>query len=382
MTATAGAAEVSSTPTRLNGDFSIYFHVPFCKRKCDYCHFYVIPDQERFKTLYLQALRQEWELRAHLLPIKKPLSIYFGGGTPSLLNPKAIENILSWIEPSKACEITLEVNPEQVTWELMHTFHRIGINRISLGVQSLHDPSLITLTRTHSKTKALSAIEETRRAGFHNISIDLMYDLPGQTLQQWRATLRQAVQLPITHLSLYNLTIEPHTPFYKKRSLLKTPSANTSLHMLNEAIETFQKAGLHQYEISAFARGQYISQHNTGYWTGRPFLGFGPSAFSYWQGHRFRNVANLQRYAKALSSGNDPIDFQENLSPDDQQKELLAIALRRLEGVAIQQWTEPLRSTIDKLVLEGLLVYTASSLRLTSKGLLFHDTVAEEIINC
>ena len=361
--------------------YSLYFHVPFCTRKCDYCHFFVLPDQERFKEIYLAAIRREWDLRSPLLPPTSPVSIYFGGGTPALLNASSFQEILSWISPSSDCEITLEANPENVTLEKMRSFHACGINRISLGVQALNDPLLTTLTRTHGAQRAIDAVEETARTGFDNISIDLMYDLPGQTLNQWRSTLNCAIQLPICHLSLYNLTIEPHTAFYKRRTTLKQPAPDTSLAMLNEAVEILEQAGLTRYEISAFARHNRTSVHNTGYWTGRPFLGFGPSAFSYWGGSRFRNVAHLNKYAKALETGQDPADFHETLPLDEQLKEHLAIGLRLLDGVPLQDWPDAIEKKLTHLIQDGFLEKTATSLRLTPQGLLFHDTVAEEIMS-
>lgn len=329
----------------------------------------------------MSALRREWELRSSLLPSTSPVSIYFGGGTPALLNPAAFQEILSWISPSSDCEITLEANPENVTLDKMRSFHACGINRISLGVQALNDPLLATLTRTHGAHRAIDAVEETFRAGFDNISIDLMYDLPGQTLNQWRSTLQQAIQLPINHLSLYNLTIEPHTAFYKKRTSIKQPPPETSLTMLNEAVEVLEQAGLSRYEISAFARNNRTSKHNTGYWTGRPFLGLGPSAFSYWGGSRFRNVAHLNKYAKALETGQDPADFKETLPYDEQLKEHLAIGLRLVKGVPLQDWPDAIQQTLTQLIQEGFLEKTATSLRLTPQGLLFHDTVAEQIMS-
>jgi oxygen-independent coproporphyrinogen III oxidase len=363
--------------------YSLYFHVPFCTRKCDYCHFYVIPDQERFKEIYLQALRLEWEMRSPLLPQREPISIYFGGGTPALLGPAAIETILSWIPDITACEITLEANPENVTYALMRDFYSCGVNRISLGIQTLNPALLKTLTRNHGADQASKSVEETFRAGFRNISIDLMYDLPGQTLEQWSHTLGLALRLPITHLSLYNLTVEAHTVFYKKRSELRQPPADISLAMLNQAVERLEQRGFKRYEISAFARQKCDeSRHNSGYWTARSFLGFGPSAYSYWGGARFRNVANLNRYAKALAIGHDPLDFTETLLPDEQRKEALAIGLRLLKGVELDTWPASLQHTLDKLIREGFLEKTPTSLRLTPRGLLFHDTVATEIISC
>lgn len=383
MTETDGAVEASSTPMPLSGNsYSLYFHIPFCTRKCDYCHFYVIPNEDRFKKLYREALKKEWGLREPLIDPQKHLqSIYFGGGTPTLLNPEDIGEILSWIHPPIACEITLEANPENISLDRMQEFQACGINRVSVGVQTLDDALLQTLSRSHSAEQAQQSVELIARAGIENISIDLMYDLPGQTLESWEQTLDSALSLPITHLSLYNLTIEPHTVFYKKRSSLHLPDSETSFQMLTTAIEKLEKAGFNRYEISAFAKKNTISRHNTGYWTGRPFLGLGPSAFSYWKGSRFRNSAHLHRYAKALNAGEDPADFMETLSPHEHIKESLAIGLRLLEGVALQPWPEEIERGVQNLITQGFLEKSPDRLRLTRRGLLFHDTVAEEIMS-
>ena len=386
MIAIDGAVAESSIPMQLNGknfkgEYSLYFHIPFCTKKCDYCHFYVIPDQQRHKDLYKNALKKEWKYRQPPHDTSQLVSIYFGGGTPALLGPTTIYEILSWVSPPSNCEITLEANPENVSLELMSAFRKSGINRVSLGVQTLDDTLLKTLSRTHSAERSLAAVEQTAQAGIDNISIDLMYDLPGQTLESWQQTLEQAVNLPITHLSLYNLTIEPHTVFFKKKRLLKLPDSQTSLEMLNSAIEILEKNDLKRYEISAFAKRGQVSKHNIGYWTGRPFLGFGPSACSYWGESRFRTVANLNRYAKALDEGLDPTDFHETLSNKERLKESLAIRLRLLKGVPLQTWPTEIELGLVQLTKEGFLERKEGSLRLTPKGLLFHDTVAEEIMS-
>jgi oxygen-independent coproporphyrinogen-3 oxidase len=381
VTETGGAAVASSIPMPLNGEFSIYIHVPFCEKKCEYCHFYVIPDQQRFKKTYLQALYKEWEFRKDLLPQNHPISIYFGGGTPALLGPQAISSILSWIRPQAGCEITLEANPENVSLELMRDFFQCGVNRISMGVQSFDEMLLKTLSRTHTSQKAKKAVEETASAGFHNISIDLMYDLPDQTLKIWEQTLECAMALPVTHLSLYNLSIEPHTVFFKKKNSLKLPEIEASLAMLQCAVETFTKNRFRRYEISAFAKDGLYSKHNLGYWTNRPFLGFGPSAFSYWGGSRFRNIANLNRYAKALDLGEDPVDFKEKLSPKEKLKESMAVGLRLIEGIPLSHLPKEFEIGLCNLETLGLLIRQSNSVRLTERGLLLHDTVAEIIMD-
>lgn len=381
MTATDGAVEASSIPTPQSGDYSLYFHIPFCTRKCDYCHFYVIPDQQRFKEIYLVALKKEWELRRALLPKGPPVSIYFGGGTPALLGRDAIYDVLSWISPPASCEITLEANPENVTLELMRTYAQCGINRISLGIQTFDEELLKTLTRTHSAQKGRSAVEQCYEAGFQNISIDLMYDLPDQSLQSWEQTLKEAIQLPITHLSLYNLTIEPHTVFYKKRNSLVLPNGEVSLAMLQTALDLLDQGGMQRYEISAFAKPDYYSRHNTGYWLGRPFLGFGPSAFSYWGGARFRNVAHLHRYKQALEKQEDPIDFKEQLSEQEALKENLAIGLRLIAGITHPPLPKNIDEGLHQLKNNDFILRNGYHICLTEKGLLFHDTVATEIMS-
>ncbi|NGX61496.1 MAG: Oxygen-independent coproporphyrinogen-III oxidase-like protein YqeR [Chlamydiae bacterium] len=362
-------------------EYSLYVHVPFCTRKCDYCHFYVVPDKESFHALYLESLKREWELRAPLLHGKKLVSLYFGGGTPSLLSPEELGTILSWIDPPSKTEITLEANPENLTREKLKAFRNLSCNRLSIGVQSFVPSSLQVLSRTHSASRAKQAIYDAAEPGFDNISIDLMYDLPGQSLANWKESLEIAATLPITHLSLYNLTFEPHTLFYKKRTALQKtlPSEESSLEMLELAVEAFSKPPWNRYEISAFAKGGMISNHNIGYWTGRPFLGLGPSAFSYWEGRRFRNTPNLNRYAKALREGEDPTDFTETLPPVEQAKELLAVGLRLLNGVQKHTLSTDLNEILSLLVGEEWVESTDDTYRLTPQGLLFHDTVAELI---
>ncbi len=338
----------------------------------------------------MEHLHKEWLLRAHLLENKEIVSIYFGGGTPSLLPPKSIELILSWIKSGPAklsshCEITLEANPEKTNKSLMQEFSLAGINRVSLGVQSFDDTLLQLLGRTHDSTAAKKAVEAVFEAGITNISIDLMYELPYQTLLQWEKSVTEATKLPITHLSLYNLTFEPGTVFYKKQKTLSKnlPSQEEAVAMLNIATTSFPAAGLKRYEISAFAKDDLFSVHNIGYWTARPFLGLGPSAFSYFNNRRFRNIPHLKKWAEKIAAQLPSEDFEETLDPDSRQKELLAVELRLLRGVdlaAFSPLSQELEQSIQKNIQNGYLNFSNSRLSLTEKGLLFYDSVAEEII--
>lgn len=363
------------------GEISLYFHIPFCRRKCPYCHFFVLPNKTSFHTALLAALKLEWNRYLPLIAGKKIVSVYFGGGTPFLIGPEAIREILSWIPYHPSAEITLEANPEDVTFDAMQAFASAGINRVSLGVQSLDNTLLKTLGRHHSAEQAESAIFATKNAGISNITIDLMYELPSQTLSSWKQTLSRLPSLPITHLSLYNLTIEPHTPFFRRKSSLSPllPNSEESLAMLNTAVSSLNAMGLQRYEISAFAKPGYQAVHNTGYWRGRPFLGLGPSAFSYYDFKRFRNVCDLKKYTEALNAGQSPVDFEEQLSPLASLHERLAVQLRLLEGIDPSHFPiDP--SLYQHLIKKGWLYQDNSRIKLTDQGLLFYDSVAEEIV--
>ncbi len=375
-------------------DISLYFHIPFCSKKCPYCHFFVLPNEEKFKQPFVDALLKEWVLRLPQLKNKRIVSIYFGGGTPTKLPPEKYALLLdairnSGVKIASDCEITLEANPEDVNPGLMKEFLSLGINRLSLGVQSLLDEELVTLGRVHNVNRSVQAIHDAHDAGIANISIDLMFELPHQTLKSWERSLEALSNLPISHLSLYNLTIEPQTIFYKKREQLAPhlPPDEERLKMLGSAVQSIESIGLHRYEISAFAKPGMHSMHNTGYWTGRPFLGFGPSAFSYWGGARFSNVAHFNKYLTSLEQNQFPVDFEEKLPFPDNLKELIAVHLRLVEGVDLSRFTRvygPLPSAMEldlkRLIEKGWLARNGDTLRLTSSGQLFYDSVASEII--
>ncbi|MCK4934810.1 MAG: radical SAM family heme chaperone HemW [Simkaniaceae bacterium] len=367
---------------------SVYFHIPFCSKKCPYCHFFVLPDKKSLKDQLLVGFKKEWQAKLSSLKNKNIVSIYFGGGTPTLFVNPGIKNLLQWtndlhLDPN--IEITVEANPETVTLALMKELKSYGVNRISIGVQSLDNDQLLILGREHSANKAIDAVNITKKAGIDNITLDLMYDLPHQTLQNFSKTLDQIENLPITHLSLYNLTIEPQTAFYKKRETLinHLPSDENSLKLLELACKRLETMGLKRYEISAFARDGAISIHNTGYWKARPFHGFGPSAFSYIEGRRFRNIAHSKKYLEQEV----PIDFEEKLEDDEHKNELLAIHLRLLDGVDLPSFQKthgplPKQTLINLQILhaEKYLELSQTKVKLSNKGLLFYDTVATKII--
>ncbi|NGX51025.1 MAG: Oxygen-independent coproporphyrinogen-III oxidase-like protein [Chlamydiae bacterium] len=359
-----------------HSEISLYFHFPFCTHKCPYCHFFVLPNRAAYRESFLPALLKEWELRLPLIEGRKIVSLYFGGGTPTLFI-EGIEAILERIRPN--CEITVEANPEDVTHDLISHLKNLGVNRLSIGVQSLDNTLLKHLGRNHSAADAHLAAHTAHRAGIENITIDLMYELPHQTLESWKETVERACRLPITHLSLYNLVFEPHTLFHKKQSSYAPhlPSPEESTEMLHYACDHFEKVGLCRYEISAFGRP---SIHNSGYWRGREFLGYGPSAFSYMEGKRFRNVRNLNKYIKRVEEGAPPVDFEERLSPLASLHERLAIGLRLLEGIEMEELPPSTEKLLYEIEEEGLIIYKKPHISLTERGLLFYDTVAEMLV--
>lgn len=329
---------------------------------------------------FTDLLIKEIQSKAFENPLR---SIYFGGGTPYLLGPDNIKRILA-ICPS-AREITLEANPEDITFETMKEFQKAGINRVSIGVQSFDETLLTFLGRNHSGEKAKEAVLDTYKAGIHNISIDLMYDIPTQTREVFQQSLNVCETLPITHLSLYNLTIEPYTPFHKKEKALEIlrPSSEDSTAMLEDAIVFLENQGLKRYEISAFAKPHYESLHNTGYWKGLAFHGVGPSAFSYIDGARFQNVCNMEKYQQKVLLHENPMDFYEKLSKEDSQRELLMTGIRMLAGVKKADFPTALQEraqAISILISENYLEDQGDTLKLTPKGLLFYNDVAQELI--
>jgi len=324
----------------------------------------------------MRALRAEWELRCLDLPKEGLVSVYLGGGTPSLLNYDELGEILSWIQPGPDVEVTLEANPDRLKIEDLRHYAHLGINRLSIGAQSLHDGMLQKLSRTHTAAQTLQLIEAAAQVGLSNISIDLMYDIPDQTLEIWQETVDQVTQLPITHLSLYNLTIEPHTAFYKRRHTLHVPDSETSFNMLQYAEKRWLEQGWERYELSAFAREGKVSRHNLGYWTDRPFLGLGPSAFSDWNKSRFQNIPHFWKYVRSCLEGTLPVHFTETLTSQERERERVAVGLRVLKGVTVSpaylQWLTP-------LIEEGWLEAYENILKLTPQGRLFYDSVCEKI---
>ena len=375
-------------------DYSLYIHIPFCSKKCNYCHFFVIKDQQKLHSELVEAIKHEFDEYLDYFRDKNLISIYFGGGTPSLLSADHIFEILNHIQTKlktnfKSVEITLEANPEKIDKEKIANFKQAGINRLSIGVQSFNDSFLNKLTRTHDKNQAHKAIELAYKAGIDNISIDLMYELPGQTLMDWQEDLKVASTLPISHISLYNLSIEPKTVLYKQKGelLRQMPTPEIAIEMYLKAQKVLTAHEFTQYEISAFCKNKKYSRHNTGYWQGRDFIGLGPSAFSYWHGSRFQNSCNFNKYIEKIKQNKSATEFKEALSLDQKLRELLIINLRLTSGLNIANFeknfgslSSSLWSSLEDLANQKLLFIGQNYIRLSDSGLLNHDEIAAYLV--
>ncbi len=364
----------------------LYIHIPFCIEKCRYCAFVSTPPEAGELLEYPELLLRELQLRtSHNEPVD---SFYFGGGTPSLLQPEQVARLLGEITKRPDAEITLEANPGTVDLSSLRAFRSSGINRISLGIQSFDDGFLRGLGRIHSAGQSRQAFADIREAGFDNVSIDLIHSLPNQSLDQWRLELHHAIALGPEHISIYGLTVEEGTPF----ALTYPPNSpeladeDLSADMFELADELLTAAGFEHYEIANYARPGFRSQHNSGYWHRDGYLGLGVAAHSFLRdgyGVRFSNPDNLEEYRREVTSGELVRVGEQRMMRDDAMAEYLFLGLRLSEGISPpafeQEFGQSLASVygsvIDELVRFELLTQTESSLSLTRRGMLLSNQV-------
>ena len=372
---------------------ALYIHIPFCHRKCGYCDFYSEAWNNTDHAPFIRALEHELHMRADdPVWLNRTFdTIYIGGGTPSVLNPalpgRLLDTIRKKLSVSDTAEVTIEVNPESVDSDKLKSYRDMGINRISIGVQSLDDRELRILGRLHTAADAYRAVEQALHAGFDNISIDLMFAIPGQKLEKWQQNVNAAVQLCVQHLSMYGLTYEPDTPFDRKRKAgtLRPAMEETERAMYLGAIESAGAYGFLQYEISNFALTGYSSQHNQKYWDGNPYLGLGPSAHSYIKPVRSWNVASIAVYQQLLDNGKLPVAGRETLSLEQQEIEFVMLRLRTREGLDMGQYHKRFNAVFSQKYnvpltrLEkakaSVLKIDGNSIRLTPHGFLLYDEI-------
>jgi len=368
----------------------LYIHVPFCQQKCEYCDFYSITRLDQVEE-FVEALLAEIALRAAEFREQVFQTVFFGGGTPSLLSEEQLERIWQALQANfridPGGEFSIESNPGTLTREKLAHFHALGFNRLSMGVQSFNPAELRFLGRIHSVEEVRENFRNAREAGFRNVNLDLMTAFPGLTPESFRYSLEQALALAPEHLSCYTLIFEPGTVFYKKMR-------SGELNPLNEdeeaayyelAREMLEAHGYCQYEISNFARGrERLCRHNLVYWEHRPYLGLGPSAHSFYRKVRWANKRSLTIYIKSLQKGQLPLDFREELSPEQLMFEYTFLGLRLREGLDTGEFRqrfgmdfrEKYHSAIRKLAENELVEWRDQYLRLSPKGWLVADTVA------
>jgi oxygen-independent coproporphyrinogen-3 oxidase len=383
----------SHTPVR-----SLYVHVPFCAAKCEYCAFFSEPSGGGQMNRYVEALIREMELVASSI---KPRTIFFGGGTPSLLSLAQWRRVLEAMERLDllgADEWTVECNPATVSAEKARLLREHGVNRISMGVQSLDEGLLDRLGRIHSRGMVFKSFDRLRAAGFDNINLDLMFAIPGQTMAIWKATMAEAIAMGSEHLSCYEVIYEEDTPLYEQMQAGEFDvDDELACAMYDELIDTAAAAGFAQYEVANFARPDgtpggelpsYACQHNVNYWCGGACQALGPSATGYVDGRRIRNIANTERYCRQLELGQRAHESVEQLSPLGRAGETAAFGLRMNAGWPFRlfeqttgfdlrnEWAGDMQRAVDS----GWGARSDDRFRLTRQGMRFADTVAEWFI--
>lgn len=370
-------------------------HVPFCARKCPYCHFYNLGHDDGREAVWLDGLAREIAVLRNdgAFEDARLATLYWGGGTPSLLGPDAFERAAALalgIAPrSERLEWTLELNPDDASADRLGRWRDRGVTRISVGAQSFDPSRLEFLGRTHGADAAARAVRAAAEAGFADVSLDLIFNLavPGATSagrrRAWVRDLARAFSLPITHLSLYGLTIERGTAFdarVRGGATLTPPDAAYAAEY-RAACSAARRAGFEHYEVSSFALPGHRSRHNSAYWTGAPYLGLGPAAHSFDGLRRWANVSSLTGWAEALATGGDPRAFSELLTPSQRRLETLYLGLRRSEGVerAHPLLAGPAVEVVDALLGEGLLVEQGGHLACTTRGFLVLDGILERL---
>ena len=315
---------------------SIYVHIPYCKSRCSYCDFYSTTGETARSMLhYVEALLSEYALRCLELPADDPVrTIYVGGGTPSLLAPAILSRLIAALPLSRVEEFTVEVNPDDITAEYAEGLVSLGVNRVSMGVQSFVDAELRAVGRRHDARQAVTAVDTLRRAGITNISIDLIYGLPGQTLDTWRQSLERAVSLGVQHISAYNLSYEEGTRLWLQRERGEVTEADeeTCVAMYDALVALLKAAGFEHYEISNFARPGFRSQHNSSYWDFTPYLGLGAGAHSFDGEVRRHNPQSITRYMAAIEAGHTAC-VAEHSEWWERYDELVMVALRTSRGL-------------------------------------------------
>ncbi|MBB3188561.1 radical SAM family heme chaperone HemW [Microbacter margulisiae] len=369
----------------------IYIHIPFCKSKCSYCDFYSSGNTKLLNRI-INALCIEISSRKSYLPSENIETIYFGGGTPSLMSLYHLQQLFTTIEStfdlSYLKEVTIEANPDDLSDEYLQMLANLPFNRLSIGIQSFNNSELTLLKRRHTAKEANNAVIRAKKY-FSNISIDLMFGLPLQTIESWDQSIQQSLALNVQHISAYQLTLEKGTSLYKEwvNNVVHPASDELSTEMYFYLVDNLKKAGFEQYEISNFAIPAYESKHNSSYWKGIPYLGIGPSAHSFNGTSRQWNISNNLRYLAGIENNKPEIEI-EQLTEKDHYNEKIITALRTKQGISLVDFekcfgkflTQRLLQNADKYISGNLLRLTDESLYMTTSGFWLSDGIMADLM--
>lgn len=370
----------------------LYIHVPFCTKRCIYCDFFSNTEM-KYKAPYVEAIIKEMSLRKDYLEGEEIETIYFGGGTPSQLSPSDFERIFEAIQQTftvkRNAEITLEANPDDITEYSVKEFCKLPFNRVSMGVQSFNDNDLRFLNRRHDSHEAHRAVELWKENGIHNISIDLIYGLPGQTLEAWKTNVKEAINLNIPHISAYMLTYEEGTALYKmlQAGKIKPADDDLSLALFTTLINMLTTAGYIHYEISNFAKQGFFSQHNSSYWTGKKYLGLGPAAHSYNGKNRQWNIDSLPKYLEGIKN-ELPVTDGEILNLFTCYNDYIVTRMRTMWGIKLSDlqklFGDNLKNYFFKAaqpyIKERLLIYNEDIIKLSERGIFVSDGIMSDLM--
>ncbi|MGM0411195.1 MAG: radical SAM family heme chaperone HemW [Bacillota bacterium] len=376
----------------IKGDFALYIHLPFCKKKCSYCDFFSLSYNKKLVNEYLKVLKKEIKFYGNKLK-EKVKTIYFGGGTPSLISTKSLAELLNLIDNNFSLanniEISIEANPESLNENKIKAYKNQHINRISLGVQSFNEQELKLLGRLHDSKRAKKVIYAIKKH-FDNFSFDLIFAIPGQSFSKWKNNLNTAIKIDPPHISIYNLQIEEETLLYKrlKNNELKTIKEELDAKMYEYTIKELKKYSFKQYEISNFAKKGYESKHNLCYWKYEPYLGLGPAAHSFTSKTRFYNPSSLEKYIEEVNTNGNGIKDFNILTLEQKMSEKMIMGLRLTNGVKFKdfynQFNRELknvyRKEIDELLEKKLIEVNENRVKLTEKGKLLGNKVFMEFI--
>ena len=376
----------------MNQTLGLYIHIPFCRSKCAYCDFYSLPGREGRMDDYQRALAAHLAEAAPQAACHTVDTVYFGGGTPSFYGEKRLTALLKQIKKQyqvdKQAEITLEANPDSVDPKMLTRLRKAGFNRISLGVQSADDGQLASLGRPHTFAQARQAVEWVRAAKFTNISLDLIYGLPGQSQESWHSTVEQILALEPEHISAYGLKVEEGTPLCKRVEEGEAlPDDDDQADYYLWTVERLNRAGYEQYEISNFAKPGFRSRHNCKYWMTMPYMGFGPGAHSDFGGRRYSFIRDLEGYIKGVLEGGSIVDEDDQIPQEERSGEYLMLRLRTAHG--IEEWEyrrkyfmnfQPIEQKLIEYERRGLAARCGGRWRLTPEGFLVSNRIIGELL--